>query len=221
MNLEQFIEYRLACPFCHNDLITAFRPLSGKRCQQRYEEGRLACIYDLNDYDRSMRNKYKIGYSFGLVDNSFEITFYETGEGITRMQQVPLFLLKRSVELHANLKTFRFYRECVSFPCRRYTYTTNGFGINLRHGIIPALEIWIEGFGLIHHSSIDERHRIFRLYNVHGEGRSLLYVPKNAGLRGAQVVNRSEHGEVIELPVIPVPSVEGVSQRLNDLLIFS
>lgn len=222
MNLRQFLDYRSTCPFCQGSLFTSFRPQSGRRQGQRYEEGRLVNIFDLDSANGN--HVCKVGYSFGLDDSSFQVQFYD-GEELEK-KSITLSLLEKFVGLHANLKSFTFRKECRDKRCGRYYYGSQEFVLDLKGKELPQLTLHKERFGLIRQAQ--GCWRVMLLTNLHTQQQSIV-----------RMLNREEKMEDTDspawalgnelplreddllLPIIAFTSIEEVTKRVSNLVIFS
>ena len=170
---------------------------------------------------RKRQKSYKASYCFGLTDQSLCIEFYDMNEADRFYKTVPEFLRARFLNLHKNLKTFKFFRECSY--CKCYKYESNVFNIDLRHASFGPLEIATETVGLSY--PLADGHRIYFLHNTYGNtNKSFLTFYKGDFASEAEIRLRSySYNKVnkLNLPLIPFTSKEETIKRLNNLLIFT
>ena len=234
MNLKEFLNYRKNCPLCDGPLTTYLH--SKKRQSIRYENGRMVVIFLL----KSTKGKgldYKVGYSFGLEDNSFCAEFYD--KSLFRYEkEIPLFLVNRFKELNHNLKDLRFYRVCNS--CQRYDYISFPFRINLKNNILESWLIRSESFVFIQNygGALDDRYRVYRVNNWHSpdndynqangdkkwialdESWITYWITENAA--SARIDGPIPNlATALQLPLIPFISKEETFSRIKKLITFS
>lgn len=214
MNLGQFIQHRIRCPLCDTELTTGFH--SHRKQVLRYEgTDRLSILFELKGM-RSGEPIHKVAYSFNLFDNSFCIEFY-SNEGMLIDSVFPIYLINQFRELHKNLRAFKFYRNC-SF-CRRYSYNSNTFNIDMTSGIMNPLEVWTEQFAF---SQVMETYiREYTLNNFLTENRSDLIVFRGESLYHNLDSTNSSNSMILQLPLIPFISEKKTLDRLNKLVVFS
>jgi len=218
MNLYDFLEYRKVCPICDTQLVTSFH--SEKSQKIRMEDNRLVVIFHLTSLKKKHID-YKVGYSFGLSDDSFQTEFY-TKDDKRFENDTPLFLMERFRELDKNLKGYRFYKSCYS--CRRYKYSSSRFDLDLRLNRIKNLEIITESICLVNPGSSGQR-KIFRMDNVFdtncNDGHTWLScwdaTHETDGLIDYSVPTAALS---IQLPIIPFISKEETTERIKTLLTF-
>lgn len=201
---------------CDNALITSFH--SFKRQTVRTEDGRLVVIFFLN----SLKKKhitYKVGYSFGLHDNSFQAEFY-TQDDRRFENDTPLFLIDRFKALDTNMKGYRFYKHCGY--CKRYTYSSNRITpINYSDPRIQELHIASESIGMVSVLG-PENYRIIRMDNNLKEGLTQVSCWKADHMLGCSVeYPASWDADSLSLPLIPFVSKEETMDRILTLLTFS
>ena len=215
MNLKEFISHRQYCPICETQLITNFH--SNRKQTIKLEEHRFVVFFELDSLTCSQK-PYAMSYSFGLEHFDFQVEFY-TSDRSSRFEICHDFLIKRFLELHKNLKTFQFIRECIF--CGQYKCSTQLFELNLKTSKCESLTIFSEEFGLV--QPISDGHRIYRLSNNYLESKSDLTLfrgkPADAKIR-YPAVRSWQNPTVLRLPLIPFISKEKTTDRLNNLMIF-
>lgn len=215
MNLKQFIDHRQHCPFCQADLFTAFH--SSRKQYIRTEEHRFQTFFVL-DSMKSGQKPYSVCYSFGLNHFDFRVEFYSHDRSV-RYETAHDFLRTRFLELHKNLKSFKFIRECGG--CQRYGYRTQPFQLDLKSVRYESLSLHHEDFGMMH--PIEQGYRIYKLSNKYLENQSSLLiwkgVPAEARITTSTPLSWRNATE-LNLPLIPFVSEEETTQRLNNLLSF-
>ena len=214
MNLGEFIGYRSHCPLCGTALVTGFH--SNRKQTISYEDNRVSVSFDLDGLNQFQKD-YKVAYSFGMNDLSFQIEFYEKGKEDTYHNTAPTFLMDRFKELHKNLKVYRFYRGCTS--CEDYAYGSKQFDINLSTGTFEPIDIWVEQFGLSH--PVKDYYRCYILTNYLVENRSELIIYKSEGPRHPLNWARPPASTTLQLAFVPFSSKSEVIERLNNLVVFS
>jgi hypothetical protein len=216
VNLKQFINIRQYCPICETQLVTTFH--SDRRQTIKVEEYRFQVFFALDGLKPGQK-PYGMSYSFGLEHFDFHVEFY-TKDKATRFETAHDFLRNRFLELHKNLKNFKFVRDC-SF-CERYACSTHQFPLDLKTTRYPELEIANEDFGLIHPTK--DGHRIYKLSNKYPENRSSLTFwkgqPSEARI-SQHTPPKWRDATNLQLPLIPFISKEETTSRLNNLLIFT
>jgi hypothetical protein len=220
MNLQQFIDYRKNCPICDQQLKLVFH--SKKRQSHRYEDGRLIFLFDLLPLKKKQQH-YKVGYSFGLEDNSYYIEFF-TKDGKRFDDEAPDFLIERFKELDKNLLAYRFFKYCPNCSC--YNYFSNNF--LLKKIYTRSLDVETEYIGMS--QPIVNKYKIYKLLNNYTDGVSSLIF----GRHWAKEIARDDSGgtamihspagsklEIMQTAIIKFVSKEETMQRLNKLIVFS
>jgi hypothetical protein len=215
MNLQKFIDYRQNCPVCGNLLTTKFH--SNRKQIVRYEDNRALFTFPLDGFGGKHKD-HEVSYSFGLQDHSFCVEFISKG-GVPHYHYVPDFLRHQFLDLHTNLKEFKFFRECMS--CRQYVYSSQMLNINLKINNYEPLENCSESIGLSQQLE-DGTFRIYQLINTPKENKSILCFWRNTlGYAHLQVQYVYTGATILELPLIPFVSVEETTRRLNNLVVFT
>jgi hypothetical protein len=216
MNIREFINYRNDCPICNEKLTTFFH--SEKHQRFKYEDGRLVAIFRLNGIKKHHID-YKVGYSFGMEDNSWQIEFYNQDE-IRFESDSPNFLIKRFRDLDSNLKNYKFYRVCMK--CHSYNYSSNLFNLDFKTKKVIPLYIDSEYFGLSYKTN--DEYRIYKLINFYNLNKSHLIYGKSQ----SENATKSDWAwplnvdfKLLETGLIKFSSKVEVVNRINKLLIFS
>jgi hypothetical protein len=220
MNLREFLEYRKDCPCCGNPLTTSFH--SQRKQKIRYEDGRFIILFDLADIGHN-RADYKVGYSIGLEDNSFQAEFY-TYNQIRFDDETPLFLILKFQRLEKNLGTHKIYRHCIT--CDRYHYESNIIEIDYKKCSIGDLTVNVEFCFMI--LSIDEGFKVYKVLNLYSMGttsinygkvliNNIIYEtdPKLIKLRDYLMP------EFIQTGIIPFTTHDDTVNRVAKLITFS
>jgi hypothetical protein len=218
VTLKEWMNYRKNCPFCESPLITYLH--SGKRQSIRYEENRMVVVFPLTAKGKTTTD-YKVGYSFGLIDSSFCIEFYD--KNLIRYEtETPLFLKKRFEELHKNLGNYKFYKNCGS--CQKYNYISSLFTLDFKSCTLKTISVRSEYFGFIQNygGGKDNRFRVYKLLNYYDIGESYI----NYHITSNVIDARGDHMNPVisthlQLPLIPFVSEEATLQRIKNLIIFS
>lgn len=173
---------------------------------------------------------YKIGFSFGIHDQSIHIEFYDKN-GIDRIELLHKSILDRFKKLNENLSlikttkesmedaTYRVYRSCRL--CRRYEYSSGGFSICLNKQKYEDLAIASEYFGLT--QKIDNGYKVYRLFNYYTANISKLMFGRfeHEWIVDLDAGSPPERLDTIQTPIIDFVSAEETAARLNTLIIFS
>jgi hypothetical protein len=225
MNLQEWLQYRQKCPICESPLTLYFH--SWKRQTVKIENGRLTIIFPLNLLKaRSKTVDYKVGYSFGLTDNSFYIDFYD--KNMFKLDhQIPLQLIRRFQELNVNLATYKFIKDCNT--CKRYRFITNKLSLLFPQGILYPKELEIQeffGFTQPYGGAQDNRFWIYHLSNL--DDQSILEYWISSNITEATFEPEPKFSNVkadswqqLILPLIPFSSPEKTLKRIQKLIIFS
>ncbi len=215
MNLQEFLSYREHCPICNSKLVTCFH--SEKKQSIRIEDNRLLVTFWLNALKKHQIN-YKVGYSFGLTDNSWYVEFYNKDDVRFEIDS-PQFLRDRFKELDSNLGSYKFYRHCTE--CRRYNYSTNGFALNYKKARINKLCLNMEFFGLS--IPTDDGHKLYRLLNDYMSNKSTLMFGRGAVDRLTYYDPAgSNYGfQLLKTPLIKFTSSAETIDKLNKIILFS
>lgn len=216
MNLKEFIDHRQYCPLCETQLVTLFH--STRKQTIKMEEHRFLVFFAL-DGTKVGQKPYATAYSFNLLENVFQVEFY-TKDKSARYETGHDFLIKRFLELHKNLKNFKFVRECTF--CEMYAYSTQQFEMNLRSATFDPINVYSEHFGLV--QPIKDGYRVYKLLNTYSENKSDLTFwkgnPRDARFR--QLAPASwQNPTKLYLPLIPFISKEETTKRLSNLIIFT
>jgi hypothetical protein len=223
MNLRDFLNYRTSCPLCKGGLTTILH--SHKRQSIRLEDNRLLIIYALDGLKRNQAN-YKVGYSFGMYDNSWYAEFYNK-DGKRFENDAPDFLRVRFKELDKNLGSeYKFCRYC---DCRRYNYISNIFKLDYKLANIGDLSIHKEYFGMAQ-KLLDGNYKIYKLLNNYLESKSYLVFGQDLSDISAgydwtmdpRFSSLSKHNlDQIQTSLIKFTNKEEIVDRLSKLIVFS
>jgi hypothetical protein len=197
MNLREFIAYNSNCPICSSKV--TFSLHSKRRQSIRYEEDRLIVLFPLESLKKNQAD-FKVGYSFGLDNNSIRIEFYSYDE-IRMDDRTPMFLIDRFRELNKNLGFYSWVKSC---PCDRYGCVTQTFSLDEIHSIPPLTisnEYWTFSYNV----------KFIDMINIHNSNRTAIVCRKN----------NEDIGSSFEIPKIPFISVQETSARLQNLIPFS
>lgn len=215
MNLQEFIGYREKCPICDNKLITCFH--SQKKQYLRFEENRLLVVFWMNALKKHQID-YKVGYSFGLTDNSWYAEFFNKDD-VRFENDSPQFLRDRFKELDKNLGGYKFYRHCTL--CQRYNYSTNTFQLDYQTATVKKLCLNMEFIGLI--APIDDGFKVYRLLNDYMSNRSTLLFGKVIAEQTTYFDPAgSAHGlQSLQTPLIKFTTPIETVDKLNKIILFS
>jgi hypothetical protein len=232
MNLKEFLNYRKICPLCDSLLTTYLH--SKKRQSIKYENNRVTVIFPLiplkkngkgTDYKSNFL--FKVGYSFGLEDNSFCVEFYD--KNLFRYEkETPRFLIDRFKELNQNLKDLRFYRVCNG--CQRYNYISFSFKIDLKNNTLKPWRLRSEYFGFIQNygGALDDKYRVYRMTNWYSLGSDTeneswinYWITKRPFDAQFDIPMPIPEVTFLHLPLIPFVSREETLNRIKKLILFS
>lgn len=219
MTLDELVKYRTECPFCHEKLVTYFH--STRRQSIRYEDNRLVAIFDMNGLNKTQID-YKVGYSFSLADDSFQIEFF-TDEGTVYFNAITTDMLGKFKEFHRNLGgKYSFSRKCTF--CKKYSYSSKRFELNFKTRTTEEISLAHESFGFVLQK--DDECKVIILSNKYF---SLLAPPPMSEVhfwRGSPSDANYDRPypprrQMLALPFIPFVSVQETAHRLNGLLTFA
>jgi len=215
MNLTEFVEYREQCPICDSKLHFIFH--SKKWQSMRYEDDRLLVIFRMDSIKKHQQD-YKVGYSFGMKDNSWYVEFFSKDQKRFE-EESPEHLRNRFKELDKNLKYYRFYKYCTS--CCRYNYSSNTFMLNQKTGHIDNLCLGNEYFGLSLPLE-DGRYRICKLNNDYILNMSSISFSKEKSNVWARADSSTNEMSFIQIPsLIKFTTHDETIARINKLMVFS
>lgn len=213
MNLQEFINLRQNCPMCETSLVSRF--IMDRHQPLKMENGRLVAIKTMKSL-KNYQHDYKIGYSFGLTDNTFQIEFYtEWDTSIC----VPLHLIDKFKEFHHNMHdNFYFARQCVF--CNKYESYSNEIILNLKNLTFGNLSLKFEIFMFA--TRLDDSWRVMELQNNYAEQKSYLALGKPTSMttESSIGIRNGVSGKWSELPLIPFVSKEETKERLQNLICF-
>ena len=226
MNIGEFLNYRKACPICDSGLTISFLP--SRKNAARYENGRLLITSAMSGLKKG-QGDYKVGYSFGLNDDSFAIEFFDNIEtdtvgsyyGIT-----PIHLIEKFKKLDTNLGgAYRFCMRCTN--CKRYQVDSSYFALDFKTATIEDIEIDLETIGLT--IPIEDKFKIIIMANFIGvmanyEPQTILTYWRSNNEKEAQIdfmISKISQPNEITLPLIPFVSREETAHRLDKLITFS
>lgn len=210
MKLREFLNYRKECPVCQTSLITSFH--SQKKQKSRYEDDRYLVLFDLNPL-KSGSAKYKVGYSFGLDDNSLYVEFYTQQE--TRYQnETPFHLINKFKELDANLKTYKIYKHCTK--CQRYSYSTDHFKLDYKACSIGEVSVNSEHIIMV--QPINDGFKIYKLLNYYNSKETWLSYGKS---KTDYDLTTLDLPNVLQTSTIAFTSHDETMNRISKLIIFS
>lgn len=217
MTLNDLIKYRNNCPFCSEKLITHFH--STRRQSIKYYDNRTVVIFDMNGLNKTQVD-YKVGYSFGLEDDSFQIEFF-TDDGTIYFNAVSSDMMKKFMEFHRNLgMQYSFYRTCTF--CKKYSYNSNRFGLNFKSQKTEEVSLAHESFAFALPAA-EGASKVIILSNKYLFESPISEVHFWRGLPEDANYDRPypPGHQMLILPFIPFVSVQETAHRINSLLIFS
>lgn len=213
MNLQEFLNYKKECPICSSLLVTAFH--SSKRQKHRYEDDRFLVLFDLNSIKKG-QTTYKVGYSFGLKDNSFHIEFY-TKDEIRFENETPLFLIDRFKLLDKNLtRSYKIYKHCGI--CNRYNYSSNEFVLNYKSCSTGDLSVHKEYAVMCRDT--DNGCKVYKMLNYYSSNETWLNYGKSRSSLDCDNVSLDFPG-MIKTGIIPFTTHDETIERLKLLITFS
>lgn len=226
MNLSEFLEYRSSCPMCGDKLTTFLH--SQKQQSVKYEEDRLVFQFRMDGL-RKQDAHYKVGYSFGMKDNSWYMEAYQYDMRIDNY--ITTRIMERFKELDKNLGAYAFYRRCTAPKCYCYNYVSNRFHLSYATGQIinltdrgPVLRVRTEYIGMV--TPLDKGFTIYKLLNDYGGNRSNLVYGRHQDKHLA----RSDWGQnnppiqdmdFLQTSIIKFSSKDETMDRIHKLLVFS
>lgn len=226
MNIAEFLEYRSNCPLCGDKLITFLH--SQKQQSVKHEENRLVFQFRMDGLKKQDAH-YKIGYSFGLKDNSWQMEAYQYDMRLDNY--ITNRVMERFKELDKNLGSYVFYRACTGPKCYCYNYKSNRFKLSYATGQImnltdrsAVLRVSTEYIGMC--TPLDKGFKIYKLLNDYSGGKSNLVY----GRHQDPCIARSDWGtnnppihelDLIQTAIIKFSTKQDTMERINKLLVFS
>lgn len=215
MNLQEFINQREKCPFCDTALITRF--ISDRKQKTRLENDKFVAVLVMRGM-RSCEPDYEVGYSFGLIDNSVTIEFYNEWD---MQNHVTNYMIKIFKEFHKNMaKTkFRFIRTCGL--CFKYEMASELIDIDLKECLYSSVEICDESF--VFTNVTEDGYKFVLLDNHLGDPdptSELCWWRSSSDCRIEQPIPQNSSVRS-GLPLIPFISRDETYKRLNNLITFS
>lgn len=226
MNLKEFLNYRTSCPLCDNNLSTFFH--SQKQQAVKFEEDRLVFQMRMDGLKKYAAN-YKVGFSFGREDSSWQIEVYQSDSRLD--SYLTTSVMDRFKELSKNLGSYKFYRQCTHPKCNRFNYSSNLFNLNFKTGKVQGLtngdsdlNIQTEYIGMV--EPVDGVFKIYKLLNDYSRSTSTLVYGRWTDEYIARADWGTTHPPIDSLGLIQIPLVRFSSKvetmnRLNKLLLFS
>lgn len=218
MNPKEFINHRKNCPICEYALITNL--ISSKSSLVEEIDGHFFSYFTFNDKGILKFSSKRYGaFVFNREDLFFQVEFYETEK--IGYDKVPFNWIKMFLEYHSHLGLFHFKRECIG--CRRYSYESEQFPLNLKECSIPPLAIFKEQIYLT--CPLPERNNV-RVYVMdsfpfHNETKLYIYEVSSVDeLLRSSIISSEIPCTRSDLPLIPFSTPEKMTQKLNDLLIY-
>jgi hypothetical protein len=229
MHILDFFDYNKNCPIC-DCLLTSDIHF---QIQQdiKLENNRTIIIFPLRSVG-DINNK--IGYSFGLQDDSFSVEFYNSD--MEKIEKVSDDLINTGLMLNRHLGPFQFHRQCVN--CKRYLYNSNNFKLDILGHKYDPLIVQSESFGFIEYfdgikpiskyHKLDKnypktKYQIYKLYNDYTNKISTISywdsfnfsdVNYDEGITGSPFNS-------LNLPIIKYVSYKRTLSRLKTLILFS
>lgn len=215
MNLQEFINFRERCPFCHLPLINKF--ISSRKQKIRFENDRLMIIIPIKGL-RPTDPDYEAGYSFSLKDNSFAIEFYCEED---RYERISRYMRETFKEFHKNLSAtkFRFIRACGF--CFKYEVNSNIVDIDLKKSQYSSLNVYNESFLFTNKTSDDYKFILLNNRTEDAGSASDLCWWKSSTDHRIEYTIPANANVKNDLQLIKFVSKEETAARLNNLIIFS
>jgi hypothetical protein len=231
VNLKEWLNHRKNCPICEHPLTIYLH--SQRRQSIKFENDRMIVIFPLTPIKNHKSVKYKIGYSFSLTTPEYYIEFYD--QNLFPLKSVPFSIIKKFKELNKNLGLYGFLKMCNQ--CQRYVCQSSSFVFS-QNGTLeinnPPFGIVSEYFGFLqtYGGAQDNRHYVYRLFNIYGQfpsspnsnGSSFLDYWITNDISDAQhdvIIPPDDRKNHLQLPLIPFVNHDDTLQRIKKLIIFS
>lgn len=220
MNLQEFLDFRKYCPVCSTQLVTSFH--SHRKQAIRLQNNRLEVIFKVAPLTRSSTD-FKAGYAFDFTTPNFSVEFYDKSD-IHQYDQVHKFYIDRFMEMHKNLRKFRFYRDCTY--CSQYAYVSTNIELDFRTATISEIKLgWEE---LCVSKDLEDTFQIYRIFNLHNYDNAVgrqpythLSVCKSDFNRKSIRLDMPAESLHIDLPLVPITEPEEMVERFSKLLVFA
>ena len=181
-----------------------------------YRDDRLIIYHSLKPL-RASGSKFKVGYSFGLEDNSRYIDFFEDK---LCLEDIPNHLIIKFKDLNRNLKDMRFHQTCSIVSCRNYWRESQKINKNMG-------EPFLEGGPRADHEyyifnlPVEGGCRIYELVNFYSEDCSYLYF-------GFHTQEHIDQGipvplQYMKLPLVVISSTDTdkILEKIKTIVLFS
>jgi len=224
MNLQEFLDFRKFCPVCETQLVTSFH--SHRKQTVRNQNNKLEVIFKVEPLPKSS-TVFKAGYAFDFTTPGFVVEFYDKND-IHLYDMVHKFYMDRFMELHKNLRTFRFYRDCTY--CNQYSYLSTAVEMDFKTSTYGPLTVAFEELGMS--KETEEDYQIFRITNVHSLddfGRranvsapfTMLRVCRSSFERKSIRLDMPAESMTVKLPLVSIIDPEAMVDRFSKLLVFA
>lgn len=220
MNLQEFLDFRKYCPVCTTQLTTYFH--SHRKQAIKYQDNRLVSIFEVDSLHKSATT-FKAGYAFDFLTPTFGMEFWTTDD-IQAYEAVPFFFLNRFMELHQNLRKFRFYRDCKF--CNQYRYVSSNIEMDFKTATTSPIKIGWETTCVS--KPVQDQFQIYNLlslYNYDVETDKKPYTVAHTIRSNFKRVNLNldmpAEAMKIMLPLLQLDKPEEVMDRIDKLLVFA
>ena len=218
MNLREFIDFRKFCPICESQLTTSFH--SHRKQTIRIQGNQLIAIFKVDSLPKSS-TVFKAGYAFDFNVNNFAIEFWDKTD-IHCYDSVSKFYMDRFLELHNNLRVFRFHRDCTY--CNQYCYNSTSLKFDFRNGTYSNLNLANECITMS--QPIEDGYRIYYLVNISNtdfgpDPCAKLFTYKSSFKRTNLKLDMPAESMTVELPHVNITSADAIMNRFSNLLVFA
>jgi len=125
---------------------------------------------------RKGQKPYKIGFSFGMEDNSFAIEFCDAEEKHWFENEIPLWLIDRYRKFNQNQKDGIFYKYCSN--CPGYYYSSNIIVLNHKTGFIDDLIVESEWVRVEKPTKNDDVTKVYIIKNCYNKQLTFVILKK-------------------------------------------
>lgn len=212
MNLQEFLNYRSACPLCDKSLSIFFRSNRKQQHFIKYDKH----IFQFNLPNTQMfpsLNDVKVRFIVDPTDNTFQLTYVH---GIDNQHIDPTADIKDRFEsFNKNLKSSRFWVVCKN--CNNYMYRSNVFLPDIECLSIIPLIIEYEDFNISY--SVNDGYKTLKIINEYGDYNKS-WVNINAADQSITNQYVSAYNEKILLPLIKFTNKISFLDKINTALVF-
>lgn len=166
---------------------------------------------------------FKAGYAFDFNTLTFGVDFW-TKDDIHCYDHVSKFYMDRFMEMHQNLRKFRFYRDCGY--CNQYRYVSSNIEMDFQTATITPIKLGWENCCVS--KPVQNQYQIYNLLSLYNydvitdkQPYTVVHTIRSNFNRKSIQLDMPAEAMKIMLPLLPLDKPDEVADRVDKLLVFA